>query len=97
MTKEDSADRLCELCEAEFEPRSIIVRIDPYGHEICDACTRAVLQRANRAGVKAQWPTWEAYRQALREHPEPMMTERELQRAEELGFYDAFSGLAQLF
>lgn len=46
--------------------------------------------------VKASWPMWEEYQRALREHPEFMMTEEELDRAEELGLYDDFFRLADL-
>ncbi len=74
MTKEDSGYRLCELCEADFGSRSIIVSTDPHGFEICDECARALLRRGEKGGVKAHWSTWEQYQDALREHPEPMMT-----------------------
>ena len=96
MTGEESGWRPCELCEADFEPRSIIVSIDPYGFEICEECTRALRQRAERGGVEVEWPTWEEYQAALREHPEPMMSEAELRRAEELGLYEDLYKLAQL-
>lgn len=74
--------RPCELCEADFEPRSIIEAIGPYGYEICDECTRALLQRKKQGGVAADWPTWEHYQQALRDYPEPMMSSDEFDRAE---------------
>jgi len=97
MTERDSALRPCEMCEAEFEPRSVVVHIAPYGYEICDGCAEALLKtRAARGGVRADWPTWDEYQAALREHPEPMMSSEELERAEELGLYDDFFGLAQL-
>ena len=48
----------------------------------------------------ACWPTWEEYQDALqdalREHPDFMLTEVELDRANELGLYDDFFELAIL-
>lgn len=55
-----------------------------------------ILKRKERARVKASWPMWEEYQRALREHPEFMMTEEELDRAEELGLDDYFFRLADL-
>lgn len=96
MTCGDSGYRPCEWCEAEFEPRSVIVLVDPHGYEICQECARAILQRRERGDVAAEWPTWEEYQEALREWPDFMLSEEELARAEELGLYDAFFELAQL-
>jgi hypothetical protein len=48
------------------------------------------------APIGASWPTWEGYQKALREHPTFMMTEDELDRANELGLYWDFFELAQL-
>lgn len=96
MTREDSGFKPCELCEADFEPRSIIVGIDPHGFEICHECVSCLLRREDRDRVRADWPTWEEYERALRDHPEPMMTSGECDRAEELGLYDAFYNLAKL-
>lgn len=96
MTRGDSGYRPCEWCEAEFEPRTIIVRVDPHGHEICGECAEAILQRKERGRVEAIWPTWEKYQEALREHPDFMMTKEELDRAEELGLYWDFFELADL-
>lgn len=95
MTKECSAVRPCEFCGAGFEPQSVMVCVDPHGFEICPECVR-VLLKGERCGVRALWPTWESYQEALLEHPEPMMTEEECTRAEELGLYDDFFNLAHL-
>lgn len=94
MTREDSGHGACELCGVAFEPRPVIVRIGPWYEEICGECVRALL--AGRGEVPAGWPTWERYQEALREHPEPMMTPEELDRAEELGLYHDFYEAAQL-
>lgn len=95
MTPSDSAVRPCEFCGAEFEPQTVMVCVDPHGFEVCPECARALL-KGERCGIRAQWPTWEQYQQALREHPEPMMTDDELRLAEELGLYDDFFELAHL-
>ena len=97
MTKGDSGYKPCEWCEAEHEPCTVIVRVDPHGFEICPECAEAILRRGERGGVAADWPTWEEYRRALREHPDFMMTEEELDRAEELGLYWDFFELAHLY
>jgi hypothetical protein len=47
-----------------------------------------------QGGVEADWPTWEAYQEALRAYPSPMMTEEEHARAVELGFEGAIYGLS---
>lgn len=96
MTEKGSGYRPCELCEADFEPRSIIMGIGPHGFEICGECARALLGRGERGGVRADWPTLEQYEQALRDYPEPMMTDEELRRAEELDLYDDFWELSVL-
>lgn len=98
MTAGDSGYLPCDLCEAEFEPRSIIVSLGATGREICDGCAGALLPRkGSEAGrVPADWPTWEKYQQALRDFPEPMMSREECDRAEELGLYDDFFELSQL-
>jgi len=46
--------------------------------------------------VAANRPTWGEYQKAVREHPEFMMTEDELDRANELGLYWASFELADL-
>lgn len=97
MTYRDSAIRPCELCEVEFEPRSLVISIGPHGFEICDDCAGALFRRKEKGGVEADWPTWEQYQDALREHPEPMMTTEELRRAEELGLYDDFFELTLIY
>ncbi len=97
MTWGDSGFRPCEWCEAEFEPRTVIVLGDPHGHEICGECAEAILRLRPQSGpVPAGWPTWEEYQAALRDHPKFMMTEGELDRAEELGLYDNLFEMAQL-
>lgn len=96
MTKDDSGVRPCAFCDAEFEPQTVMVCVDPHAFEICPECVRALL-KGEQCGVRAQWPTWEQYQQALREHPEFMMTKEELDRAEELGLYDAFFNMSYLF
>lgn len=95
MTEETSALRPCAWCEAEFDPQPVMVCVDPHNFEICPECARAVL-KGEQCGIRTQWPTWEEYQEALREHPEPMMTEEECARAEELGLYDDFFNLADL-
>lgn len=98
MTRECSGYRPCGWCEAEFEPRSVMVCVDPHGYEICGECAEAILRRRPERGspVAADWPTWEEYQQALREHPDFMLTEEELERAEELGLYGDFFGTSFL-
>ena len=95
MTPEFSGFRPCEFCGAEFEPQPVIVCVDPHGFEICQECVRALL-KGERCGVRVKWPTWEQYQRALRKHPEPMMSEEECKRAEELGLYDDFFRLGDL-
>lgn len=96
MTAKCSGYRPCEFCESDFEPQSIIVSVDPHGFEICPECTRALL-KGERCGIRAKWPTWEQYQQALSDYPEPMMTEEECERAEELGLYDDFFVLTDIY
>lgn len=96
MTPEDSGWRPCDLCEADFEPRPVMVCLSVTGYEICPECAGALLPRKDRGEVPADWPTWERYQQALRHYPEPMMTSEECDRAAELGLYDDFFVLSQL-
>ena len=96
MTREDSGYKPCEWCEADFEPRTIIVRVDPHGEETCGECGGHPCHRPERGTpVAADWPTWEEYQEALRDLPDFMMTEEALDRAEELGLSDALCELAQ--
>jgi hypothetical protein len=94
MGPKDLEDVPCGLCEAEFRLRSVTVRIT-HGDEICDHCARALLlDRRAQGRVEADWPTWERCQEALREHPKPMMSEQELERAEELGLDEVVFRLA---
>ncbi len=70
----------------------------PHEHEMRGECAEAILRhrRERAASVAADWLTREEYQEALAEHPEFMMTEEELDRAEELGLYDDFFRLADL-
>jgi hypothetical protein len=71
----------------------------PHGYETCGECAGVILLRhrpERRVSVAADRPMWEEYQEALREHPEFMMTDDELQRAEELGPYWGFFELTQL-
>lgn len=95
MTKKCSAFRPCEWCEADFEPQPVIVTVAPHGFELCPECARAIL-KGERCGIRAKWPTWERYQEALRLYPEPMMTEEECELSEEIGLYDSFFNLTFL-
>jgi len=66
MTRQDSGYSPYELCDAEFESRLTIVRIDPTTAR-CGECAWAILQRKGRDGIEADWPTGEEYQDALRE------------------------------
>ena len=61
--------------------------VDPHGHEVCGECAEAILRHpwGRGAPAAAGWATWQEYQKALREQPEFMMTEDELDRANELG------------
>jgi hypothetical protein len=98
MIRGDSGYKPCELCEAEFEPTPVVVRVDPYVEQICGEGAEAVRRYRPERGVPvaANRPTWGEYQKAVREHPEFMMTEDELDRANELGLYWASFELADL-
>ncbi len=90
MTPTSSALRPCEWCGGKFEPRPVMVTVEPHGYEICPECARAVL-KGERCGFRAApgFPTWERYQEALALYPEPMLaSDEECARAENLGLYD---------
>ncbi len=83
FSKEDMAPRACALCEAEFIPEAVIIRVDPYAYEACGECLRA-LDGRKRQEPRAPWPTWEEYQEALRRHPEPMFPSAGAVEADEM-------------
>lgn len=73
----------CALCEAQFEGTPVIIRIDPFGYEICEQCLRALNARKEQV-PDAPWPSFAEYQEAVRTHPEPMFaSEEEMEAAEE--------------
>jgi hypothetical protein len=96
LVHEEISIRPCELCEAYFEPQPIIARIGEHGFEVCSECRVALLVRKTRGPVDAQWPTLEEYEDALRTYLEPVATQEEVRRADELGWYDDLLELTDL-
>jgi len=76
FSKEDMRAVPCAICEAEFKPRAVIIRCDPYGEEACEECLRALSGR-KAALPGAPWPTWEEYEALVESHPEPMFASAE--------------------
>ncbi len=66
----------CNLCGAEFEATPVIIRIDPFGEEICPDCLRALDVRKEQV-PNAPWPTFAEYQEAARSHPAPMFASLE--------------------
>jgi hypothetical protein len=51
----------------------------PHYEAICEACLLALDRRREEGGVEASWPSFEEYAEAVRRHPEPMLTGEELE------------------
>lgn len=97
MIEDDRAAMACALCGADFQPEPVILRIDPYGYEMCETCLWWLSKRREAGGVVEDWPTWEQYRRALAEHPEVMFPDPgELERGEKAGRYWEFWELSVL-
>ncbi len=73
FSREDMTEGPCAICEADFEPRVVIIRCDPHGLEACEDCLRALSAR-KEAFPGAPWPTWEEYDALVAAHPEPMFS-----------------------
>lgn len=83
FSEADMRPGTCTLCEAEFTPKAVIIRVDPHAFEACEECLRA-LDARKRQEPRAPWPTWEEYQEVLRRHPGPMFPSAEAAEADEV-------------